>query len=120
MARRPHWLEALQRVLHRVDTAAVFPRLDHGGGTHTPVHQALLREVITGLKTPSVPISGLFQDVRWDIVRSSAPLSCWVATMRIHGLVSTVQADDLIQHSTCPIADLVAALRSRRSSFWSL
>ena len=46
-------------------------------------------------------------DVRWDIVRSSAPLGCWVATMRRHGLVSTVQADDLTQRSTGPIADLV-------------
>ena len=54
-----------------------------------------------------VPVLGLFQDVRWDIVRSSAPLSCWVAAMRRHGLISTVQADDLTQRSTGPIADLV-------------
>ena len=107
MARRPRWLEALLRVLHRVETAAIFPRLDRGGGTPTPAHQALLREVIAGLKDPSVSVSGLFEDVRWDIVRSSAPLGCWVATMRRHGLVSTVQADDLTQRSTGPIADLV-------------
>ena len=73
----------------------------------TPVHQALLRKVIAGLKDQSVSVSELFENVRWDIVRSFAPLGCWVATMRRHGLVSNVQADDLTQRSTGPIADLV-------------
>ena len=60
IARRPRWLEVLLRVLHRVETAAIFPRLDRGGGTPTPAHQALLLEVIAGLKDPSVSVSGLF------------------------------------------------------------
>ena len=48
MARRQHWLKALRRVLHRVETAAIFPRLDRGVGTPTPVLQTLLLEVIAG------------------------------------------------------------------------
>ena len=107
MARRPHWLEALRRVLNRVDTAAIFQRIDRGGGAPIPAHQALLREVIAGLKDPQVPASRLFESELWNRVRSTAPLSCWVASMRRRGLISTLQSDDLSLRSTGPILDLL-------------
>ena len=95
MARRPHWLEALRRVLNRVDTAAIFQRIDRGGGAPIPAHQALLREVIAGLKDPQVPASRLFESELWNRVRSTAPLSCWVASMRRRGLISTLQSESV-------------------------
>ena len=57
---------------------------------------------------PSIPITDLFESELWDQVRSTAPLCSWIATMQRHGLVSTVQAEDLALRSTGPILDLVA------------
>jgi hypothetical protein len=108
MTRQPHWLEALRRVLHRVDTAAIFPRLDRGGGAPIPAHQTLLREVIAGLKDPQVPTSRLFEIELWNQVRSTAPLCCWIATVQRHGIISTLQSDDICLKSTGPILDLLA------------
>jgi hypothetical protein len=52
ISRRPRWLDALRRVLPRVDAAALFPRLDRGVSPHgttsvrAPAHQVLLHEVV--------------------------------------------------------------------------
>ena len=108
ISRRPRWLEALRRVLSRVDAAALFPRLDRGcNPTCAPAHQVLLSEVILGLRSPSAPVAGLFESELWDQVRSTAPLCSWINRIRKHGLVSTVEADDLSFRSTGPIWDLV-------------
>ena len=49
--RNPGWLEPLRRVLPMVDTALLFPPLDRGEGVpEVPAHQALLHDVIRGLK----------------------------------------------------------------------
>ena len=39
--------------------------------------------MIAGLKDQSVSVSGLFEDVRWNIVSSSAPLGCWVGSVNL-------------------------------------
>jgi hypothetical protein len=65
--RRPHWLDALRRVLPRVDAAALFPRLDRGMPPHgtisvsAPAHQVLLHEVIVGLRSSLSPVARLFE-----------------------------------------------------------
>ena len=108
ISRRPRWLEELRLVLSRVDAAALFPRLDRGcNPTCAPAHQVLLSEVILGLRSPSAPVAGLFESELWDQVRSTAPLCSWINRIRKHGLVSTVEADDLSFRSTGPIWDLV-------------
>ena len=113
ISRRPRWLDALRRVLPRVDAAALFPRLDRGVLPHgttfvrAPAHQVLLHEVIVGLRSSLSPVARLFEIGLWDQVRSTAPLCSWINKMRKHGLVSTVTADDLSFRSTGPIWDLV-------------
>ncbi len=43
------------------------------------MHQALLHDVMHGLKLRDVPIGPLFADERWRLVRSSAPLRSWLS-----------------------------------------
>ena len=42
MTLRPHGLEALRRILHRVDIVAIFERVDHRGVASIPAHQPFL------------------------------------------------------------------------------
>ena len=96
LARLPRWLHPLQRVLSVAKTAKLFPRLDRGEGVpEVPVHQTLLHDILTGLNRPEPNVAALFADVRWEAVRSTAPLAVWRRTMQYHGLESLTSADDI-------------------------
>jgi hypothetical protein len=50
------------------------------------VHQALLHDVLRGLKDMEAPIEPLFADECWNQVSSSAPQQSWLTALRRHGL----------------------------------
>ena len=86
MGKNPAWLEPLRRVLCVVETRRLFPRLNRGEDVpEAAVHQALLHDVIHGLKRRDVPIGPLFADERWRLVRSSAPRRSWLSVLRKNG-----------------------------------
>ena len=67
----PGWLEPLWRAFHRSDTAAHFPLLDWGeGALDVAVNQALLHDVLWGLRGGGVVMLDLFMDERWNAARS--------------------------------------------------
>ena len=103
----PRWLEPLLRLLKNVNTVGLFPRLDRGlGAPVPPVHQQLLHDVISGLKNPEIPVVGLFEDGRWNEVRSSAPVLCWRTTLNRMGIVCYMQVEE--PAGVDPVCDLVA------------
>jgi hypothetical protein len=84
--RNSGWLEQLRGALSTVDTALLFPPLDRGEEVPAvPAHQALLQEVMEGLKRRDCPIPSLFVDERWN-VRSSIPWQSWQRVLQRHGL----------------------------------
>ena len=86
MSRNPPWLEPLRRALGSADARNIFPRFQRGeGAQRTAEHQALLHDVLCGLKDPEAPIGPLFADERWGRVRSSAPQQSWPTALRRHG-----------------------------------
>ncbi len=63
----PHWLEPLCRALSYADARHLFPRLRRTEGEpRTAEHQALLHDVLRGIKDPAAPIEQLFADERWE------------------------------------------------------
>ena len=108
LPRNPSWLEPLRRVLPSVDTALLFPPLDRGEGVpEVPAHQALLHEVMWGLKRGDCPIPSLFVDERWNAVRSSIPWLSWQRTLQRHGLPGSSEAWTGNKRSTGPILDML-------------
>ena len=87
LPRNPGWLEPLRRTLCCANTAILFPLLDRGEGVpDEAVHQALLHDVLHGLRMGDVSVSSLFADGRWDTLRSSATWLSWQLTLQRHGL----------------------------------
>jgi len=102
MSRNPHWLEPLRRALSFVDARRLFPRLHRTeGAPRAAEHQALLHDVLRGLKDPEAPIEPLFADERWNRVSSSAPQQSWLAALRRHGFPCAALP------RTDPVQDLV-------------
>jgi hypothetical protein len=82
MGKNPAWLEPLHRVLCVVETRRLFPRLRRGEDVpEVAVHQALLHDVIRGLKRRDVLVGPLFTDERWRLVQSSAPRRSWLSVL---------------------------------------
>ena len=108
LPRNPSWLEPLRRVLHTVDAALLFPPLDRGEGVPAvPAHQALLHEVLGGLRRGDGSIPSLFSDVRWDAVRCSIPWRSWNSVLQRHGLPYSGDMWTGRERSTGPILDLL-------------
>ena len=106
--RNPGWLEPLRRVLPTVDTALLFPPLDRGQGVpEVPAHQALLHDVIGGLKRGDCPIPSLFADERWNAVRSAIPWHSWQHVLLRHGLAGATEPWTGTERFTGPILDLL-------------
>ena len=102
MSRNPRWLELLRRALSYADARRLFPRLHRTeGAPRTAEHQALLHDVLRGLKDPEAPIEPLFADERWNRVSSSAPQQSWLAALRLHGFPCAALP------RTDPVQDLV-------------
>ncbi len=88
LPQNPGWLEPLRRNLCCADTAILFPLLDRGEGVpDEAVHQALLHDVLRGLRMGNVSVSSLFADDRWDTLCSSATWLSWKLTLQRHGLL---------------------------------
>ena len=86
LSRSSSWLEPLRRALGSVDVRKLFPRLQRGeGAPRTAEHQALLHDVLRGLRDSEAPIGPLFADERWARVSSSAPQQSWLTALRRHG-----------------------------------
>ena len=108
LPRNPRWLEPLRRVLPTVNTTLLFPPLDRGEGVpEVPAHQALLHEVMWGLKRGDCPIPSLFADERWNVVRSSIQWLSWQRTLQRHGLSGSSEAWTGNERSTGPILDML-------------
>ena len=118
LPRNPGWLEPLRRALHCADTAVLFPLLDRGEGVPAEaIHQALLHDVLHGLRTGNVSVLSLFADDRWNMLRSSATWLSWQLTLQRHGLPVTPEVwatgyerargpiQDLLLLGGCPDAD---------------
>ena len=108
LPRNPGWLEPLRRVLHGIDTAALFPLLDRGeGAPEVAVHQAVLHDALRGLLSGE-PAQPLFSDERWNAVRSSAPWLTWQLLLQRHGLPVSLQAEPTAaERAKGPILDLL-------------
>ena len=107
LPRRPHsgWLEPLLGY----DAAALFPRLPRGeGARNAPAHQALMSDTIRALRHPQCDTPRLFMDDRWQLVRSTAPVSVWRNLLQRHGLVSSFDHDNWQERQTGPILDMLA------------
>jgi hypothetical protein len=74
------------------------------GVPEVPAHQALLHDVIGGLKRGDCPIPSLFADERWNAVRSSIPWHSWQHVL--HGLGGVTEAWTGTERFTGPILDL--------------
>ena len=73
-----------------MDTVLLVPPLDRGEGVRVvPVHQALLHDVIEGLKRGDRPVSSLFEDDRWNVVRSNIPWDSWQRELHRHDLTGS-------------------------------
>ena len=108
LPRNPSWLEPLRRVLTEVDTALLFPPLDRGEGVPEVVtHQALLHDVLWGLRRGDCSVPSLFADERWNAVRSSIPWQSWQHTLQRHGLPGSSEVWTGHERSTAPILDLL-------------
>ena len=77
------------------------------GAPEVPAHQALLHDVIEGLKREDCPISSLFADERWNAVRSSIPWHSWQRVLQRHELPGTLEVWSSFERSTGPILDLL-------------
>ena len=102
----PQWLEPLRRALRVVETRRLFPRLSRGeGASEVEVHQALLSDVIHGLKQQGTQIEPLFADERWKLVRSSAPRRSWLTVLQKNGFPCRVEEESAGRID--PVVDLV-------------
>ena len=102
----PQWLEPLRRALRVVETRRLFPRLSRAEGAHeAEVHQALLSDVIHGLRQHGTQIESLFADERWNLVQSSAPRRSWLTVLQKNGFPCRVE--EASAGRIDPVADLV-------------
>ena len=63
LSRSSSWLEPLRRALGAVEVRKLSPRLQRGeGAPRTAEHQALLHDVLRGLRDPEASIGPLFAD----------------------------------------------------------
>jgi hypothetical protein len=86
LPQNPGWLEPLLQTLCCADTAILYPLLDRVEGVpDEAVHQALLHDVLRGLRMGDVSVSSLFADDRFDTLRSSATWLSWQITLQRHG-----------------------------------
>lgn len=113
LPRNPAWLEPLRRSLLRADTTALFPLLDRGEWSPAvAVHQALLHTVIASLvgtlRRGGTVNAHLFEDERWNSVRSSVPWLSWQLALQRHGLPVCVKAWETgAERARGPILDLL-------------
>ncbi len=71
MRKKPAWLEPFRRALRVVDCKRLFPSLDRVEGVpEVAVHQALMSDVLHGLRQADVQLGPLFTDNRWRLVRT--------------------------------------------------
>ena len=82
----PAWLQPFRRALQVVDIERLFSRLNRSeGAAVVAVHQALLSDVIHGLRQQDGSVQHLFADERWQLVRSSAPRRSWLSVLNKNG-----------------------------------
>jgi hypothetical protein len=85
-----------RRSLLTADTTALFPLLNRGVESPVAVHQALLHKVLASLvgsvRRGGTPETHIFEDERWNAVRSSVPWLSWQLALQRHGLPVSVQA----------------------------
>jgi hypothetical protein len=94
MTRNPEWLLPLRRALKAVDVTQLFHSLDRGeGAQEVAVHQALISDVIHGLRQREGPVGHLFADDRWGFVRSSAPRRSWLAVLSRKGFPCSMETE---------------------------
>ena len=106
MSRNPAWLQPLRRALKVVEVKTLFPYLDRGEGVpEVAVHQALLSEVIRGLRGAEGPTERLFEDQRWERVESAAPRKSWLSIMNKNGFPCEMAVDTGCRID--PVTDLV-------------
>jgi hypothetical protein len=110
LPRNINWLEPLRRTLCCADTAIFFPLLDRGDSEGVPdeaVHQAVLHDVLHGLRKSDVSVSSLFAHDRWNALRSSATWLSWQIRLQRHGLPVSLEVWAKGQdRSRGPILDL--------------
>ena len=74
MSRNPEWPLPLRRALKAVDVTQLFHILDRGeGAQEVAVHQALISDVIQGLRQREGPVGHLFADDRWGFCAQLCP-----------------------------------------------
>ena len=106
MTKNPEWLLPLRRALKAVDVTQLFHSLDRGeGAQEVAVHQALISDVIQGLRQREGPVGHLFADDRWRLVRSSAPRRSWLAVLSRKGFPCSMETESTGRID--PVTDLV-------------
>ena len=106
MSRNPAWLQPLRRALKVVEVRTLFPYLDRGEGVpEVAVHQALLSEVIRGLRGGESPTEPLFEDQRWERVESSAQRKSWLSILNKNGFPCEMEVDTGCRID--PVTDLI-------------
>ncbi len=94
MRKKQEWLEPFRRALCVVDCKRLFPSLDRGKGVpDVAVHQALISDVLRGLRQADVQIGRLFTDNSWRLVRSSAPQRSWLNVLNKNGFPCSVEEE---------------------------
>jgi hypothetical protein len=84
----------------------LFLHLDRGEKVReVAVHQALLSEVIRGLRAGEGPVAHLFADQRWERVESSAPRQSWLSILNKIGFPCGMEVDT--GYRIDPVTDLV-------------
>jgi hypothetical protein len=105
--------ESPNAAISLVNTVLLFPQLDRPdrgeGVPEVPVHQALLHNVIEGLKQGDHPVSSLVADERWNVVCSLSyiPWHIWQRELHRHGQPGFSEAWTGSERATCPILDLL-------------
>ena len=109
LSRNPRWLDAFRRALARLDPGPLFPRLDRGEGARAVSNdQALVQAVLAGLRAGGAARTAIFDDPRWQSVRSSCPLLCWQQQLGRLGLVvPRPEGAACPRRSRAPIEDLL-------------
>jgi len=88
------WLQPFRRALLVVEVKRLFPLLSRSeGATEVAVHQALISDVIRGLRQQDGTVEHLFADERWQLVRSSAPRRSWLSVLNKNGFPCEIEAD---------------------------
>jgi len=118
LSRNPRWLGAFRRALARLDPGPIFPRLDRGEGVRAVSNdQALVQATLAGLGAGHATRAALFNDPRWDSVRSSCPLACWQQQLgRLGVVVPRPEGAACPRRSRAPVEDLLTLGRCTDTS----